>query len=726
MDSERITAMHKLPHFKRFVFIFIGAVLLLIHSWVSYITFHYPYLGIGVNSTDNNNWSISEIYKGGAAEKMGLYTNDTVLNINEAPTGEHFTVLKFRDIEQAHSIEIIRNGQRYTFEIKNNTNELSSRYVLGIIGELVLFAISVFVYFNVKHSRSIYYLLAMFIFMGLAFMCAEASSRSDTLAKFITLNAMSFIPLLFSQFIYFFLKEKGYKLFHQRWLKYAFTLLTLLAAIRIAYFLNLSLHRYFLIDRFISLLCFALGSLLTIILLIVIYIEKRHEYSFSAKVIKIIFIAFLLSFLPFLLLSVVPDLLGKPVVSYAYAVWFITLFPLTFIYYTVKETLYKNNGPASFLFPIKNRRLGAFYRILTEHGQIKKLEDAQFSLLPQICTALGLEAAALRFHDNSRIRLVTHGPLNKTELEHVVLTDDLHPSRYIVYAINSELDFTSHIIMKKISPDLPFSDEQQQWIAILQSQLSIMIENVYLSEKLSMKVSELISEPAAAANMPADYYLWFRKSLYQMQEKDRRRVATDLHDTVMQDIYFAKQRVTAIQNGRLEPAALQNELKELAEYLDIINLNVRETGFQLYPHLLKEVGFAVTVSNLIETERMNVPFKLQLRIERKTEWDQLDTDVHHHLFRIMQELLSNAKKHSEANEVDFHLYYANQTFVLEYEDDGIGLNDKAHSGGIGWHGINHRINSLEGKMQHFTSTNKGLKLILTLPAEGKDTHESRN
>lgn len=718
--------MHSSPQFKRIIFIIIGAALLLIHSWVSYITFHYPYLGIGVKSGGPDVWVINEIYKGSTAEKLGLTINDTVVKINNKPAGKHISVVKFRDIEQAHMIEVIRNGIHYSYDISNINNQFSARYALGLIGELILFAISVFVYFKVKHSHSVYYLLTMFIFMGLAFMCAEASSRADGMAKFITLNAMSFIPFLLAQFIYHFLKEKGYKLFSYRWLRHSFIILTALAVLRVSYFFTAPLYTYFIIDRFISLLCFALGSLLAIILLVVIYRKKRHEYSFSAEVIKIIFTAFILSFLPFLLLSVMPDLFGKPIVNYSYAVWFITLFPATFIYYTVKNKLFQNRSIALFLLPIRNNRLGTFYRILTEHRQIKKLEDMSYSLLPQICTALRLEAAAIRLNDNTRVRLTVYGSLDTTEIEHAVQSGDLHNSKYVINAINPELDFSSHIIMKRMPPNLPFNAEQQQWIAILNAQLSIIIENIYLSEKLSMKVSELISEPAAASDKPADSYLWFRKSLYQMQEKERRRVASDLHDTVMQDIYFAKQRVSALRDGTLDPAALKNELKELAEYLDVINLNVRETGFHLYPHLLKEVGFAVTASNLIETERMNVPFKLNLRIEQKAEWDMLDSDVHHHLFRIMQELLSNAKKHSKANEVDFHLYKTNPAFILEYRDDGIGFEEKEHNDGIGWHGIFHRINSLEGQMQHFTSINEGLKLIITLPAEGKDVFESRN
>ncbi|WP_162341665.1 sensor histidine kinase [Paenibacillus paridis] len=709
--------------FKRFFFIFVGAGLLLIHSWFSYISFHFPYVGIGVTATNSGTWVISDIYKDSAAEKLGLALNDTVALIDKRPTGQHFTVSKYHDIEQAHSIEIIRDRVHHSFDIKNSANEISARYIIGIIGELVLFAISVVVYFKVKHSRSVYYLLAVLILMGLAFIGAEASARSDSLAKFIVLNAMSFIPFLFAQFVYHFLKEKGYKLFSYRWFKYGFILLSILAVMRLSYFFSAPLHSYFVLDRFISLLCFALGCLFAISLLFVIYRKKRHEYSFSAGIIRVVFTAFGISFLPFLLLSVLPDLFGKPILDYASSVWFIILFPATCIYYAGKNKLKQT---PRFGWPLHPKQRDAFYRLLEEQGQVKQLEDASHHLLPNLCQALNLTGAAIRLQNNNQVKLAVHGKIDADEIEQLMQREERNSATHVVYGIYPGEEFSSHIILAKKEHGQAFHAEQQRWISAIITQLSIMIENIYLSDLLSLKINELLTEPAAAGDKSPHSYLWFRKSLYEMQEKERQRVASDLHDTIMQDIYFAKQRVAAIRDNASQSSHLEDELKELMEYLDIINLNVRETGFQLYPHLLKEVGFAVTVSNLIESERMKVPFQLHLRIEHKAEWDALDTEVHHHLFRIMQELLSNAKKHAMANQIDFHLHLSRQGFIMEYQDDGIGFDDQLQSTGIGWHGIKHRMNSLEGQLHYDTAPNEGLKLVLTLPTEGTDPVEHRN
>ncbi|MNZ68727.1 Sensor histidine kinase ComP [compost metagenome] len=117
-------------------------------------------------------------------------------------------------------------------------------------------------------------------------------------------------------------------------------------------------------------------------------------------------------------------------------------------------------------------------------------------------------------------------------------------------------------------------------------------------------------------------------------------------------------------------------------------------------------------------------FQLQLRIENKTAWDSLDTNSHHHLFRITQELIANAKKHSEASIVKFHFYKTDRQFVLEYEDDGIGFDQQTRSEGAGLLGISHRVSSLVGELRMDTSIDEGVRLRIAWPYEGGLANEA--
>lgn len=80
--------------------------------------------------------------------------------------------------------------------------------------------------------------------------------------------------------------------------------------------------------------------------------------------------------------------------------------------------------------------------------------------------------------------------------------------------------------------------EESEWLSLIISYLSVSLENLYLIRKLNMKLLELASELPNQEG--SEEYVWFRKTMFDLQEKERTRIATDLHDTTMQDIFFVQ------------------------------------------------------------------------------------------------------------------------------------------------------------------------------------------
>ncbi|MCA0756141.1 hypothetical protein KP806_13880 [Paenibacillus sp. N4] len=694
-------------------------ILLLLHSWVSYITFNNPYIGVGLSQSKPDTWYISEFYNDGLARSAGLALNDILIQVNGEPAHNHPTVYKFHELEQARNVEIMREGILHWVEFQNPTSGSSSRYVTGLIAELLFFGIAAVLAVKTTQTPAGRYLTAAFTTMGVAFMCAEASARSDILSMIIIHAAMSFVPYLFAQFLYHFLTQKGYKLFAYRKLRSGMMILAGLALTRLVYYTNFPLYTYGVIDRTIALLCFAAGSCIVFVLLFAVYRKNRLEYSFSALVVKIVFQSFAVSFIPYLLLTVIPDLLGDSIVHYSEADWFILLFPICCIYFSVKYKLMKHHSFSLSFFNRNHRQVVSFNRLLAEHGQTSTISEWEKHLFPRFCTLFNWDAIAIRIADHGKINFNAYGTFEEGEVEQALANGRRAESPVHVYVIQSKLDFTSHLVIKKSISQKPVAKELQLCIDVLLAWLGVTSENIYLSEKLSQRVERLISETAAASEHKGDHALWFKKTLYQMQEKERRRIASELHDTVMQDIYFAKQRISAIRKDAPAPSNLDYKLEELSDYMEIINTNLRDANFQLYPHLLKEVGFTATISSLIEDERAHVEFHLFLRIEHKADWDQLDSDTQHHLFRILQELLSNARKHAGANQVEFHFYRKDRQFVIAYRDDGAGFDMHMEHEGAGLRNIHHRISCLEGSLFLDTAVLKGLAVTILFPGKGR-------
>jgi two-component system sensor histidine kinase ComP len=698
---------------KKKLYITICLALILFQGWVVFIALKYPYLGVSLAESENNTWYVSKFYKDGLAQKSGLAINDQLVKIDGQAAHFHPPAAKFHELEQTRSIEVLRDGISITFDFNNSEKYFPLRSV-AVLAELLLFGVAAILAFKIKNSPAGSALIATFLLMGVAFMAAEASSRSDILSIIVVLTSMSLIPFTFALFIYYFLTQKGYRLYIGKRLQAVIIILTSTVFLRLIYFFDLPLYLIRIIDRTFTLICFTFGCLVVLSLLISTFRKNRLEYSFSALIVRIILQSFGMAFIPYLSLTIIPDLTGEAIVHHTKAVWFIILFPLSFIYFAVKYKLLEHAPFLRSLFGRNHYQVLSFNRLLAEYGRTNALNEWEKQLFPQFCKVLRLEAIGLRIVDQGNVRLYAHGPLDEEALVQAFADGRHTENGYQIYAIQSKFEFNSQLIIKRSLPLKPIRKEQQLCIDVLIAWLSITLENMYLSEKLSLKVENLMTESAAASEQTGEHALWFRKTLYQIQEKERRRIASELHDTVMQDIYFARQRISAIRNSASLPAHTDEQLVELSEYLDVINSNLRDANFQLYPHLLREIGFAQTISSLIEDERVHASFQLTLRIEQKTEWDQLDSDTHHHLFRIMQELLSNARKHAGAELVQFHLYYKDNCYVMEYEDDGAGFDIHLEQEGAGLRNIEHRVHSLDGELKLKTAVLQGLKLSLSL------------
>ncbi|MNP40373.1 Sensor histidine kinase ComP [compost metagenome] len=92
-----------------------------------------------------------------------------------------------------------------------------------------------------------------------------------------------------------------------------------------------------------------------------------------------------------------------------------------------------------------------------------------------------------------------------------------------------------------------------------------------------------------------------------------------------------------------------------------------------------------------------------------------------HLLRIIQELLNNAKKHSQASKVNFRLVTTAREFKLIYEDDGVGLKSldtnfrEIGGSGIGMEQMKGRVLLLQGSMELNNKPGSGVRISITIP-----------
>jgi two-component system sensor histidine kinase ComP len=162
---------------------------------------------------------------------------------------------------------------------------------------------------------------------------------------------------------------------------------------------------------------------------------------------------------------------------------------------------------------------------------------------------------------------------------------------------------------------------------------------------------------------------------------------------------------------------MKTDLNHVKEgLLDIIE-QIRETCNELRPPFLKEIGIVEALKVLLRQVRLRSDYVVNLDI---SDFDAiLDLDHVLALYRIVQELLRNASRHSNATRVEMKLSNANGNLYFHYRDNGIGMNLERYQPSfkhMGLHGIEERVTSLEGETSFRSTLGNGFEVSIWMPA----------
>uniref|UniRef100_A0A4Y8PPC1 histidine kinase n=2 Tax=Paenibacillus athensensis TaxID=1967502 RepID=A0A4Y8PPC1_9BACL len=194
----------------------------------------------------------------------------------------------------------------------------------------------------------------------------------------------------------------------------------------------------------------------------------------------------------------------------------------------------------------------------------------------------------------------------------------------------------------------------------------------------------------------------------------------------MQDLFFLKQRFSTIADKYAWSADDRRQIKSIINFVEMINVGLRQSCFDLHPYLLKECGLVQTVDLFVEKESVDSPFAIDFAAEHIDAIEALELGAKTHLFRIVQELLNNARKHSQATAVRLRLDVAESYCRLSYEDDGVGFAEpdvdaaaEAAKGirlsGQGLAQMKTRVLHVNGRFELSSAEQSGMRLDIWIP-----------
>ena len=202
-------------------------------------------------------------------------------------------------------------------------------------------------------------------------------------------------------------------------------------------------------------------------------------------------------------------------------------------------------------------------------------------------------------------------------------------------------------------------------------------------------------------------------------EKERKRIARDLHDTVSQELFAAHMILSGVSQQALkfDREKMQTQLQSVAAILETAQKDLRVLLLHLRPVELEEKSLIEGIQILLK----ELEDKSDLKVSLKQNVSKLPKKIEEHIFRILQELISNTLRHAQASCLDVYLYQTDVELQLKVVDDGIGfqlgsLDDLSY----GLRNIKERVEDMAGTVQLLTAPKQGLAVDIRIPLLDKE------
>jgi len=216
------------------------------------------------------------------------------------------------------------------------------------------------------------------------------------------------------------------------------------------------------------------------------------------------------------------------------------------------------------------------------------------------------------------------------------------------------------------------------------------------------------------ANLEISYQKEILQSIIMTQEEERKRISQDLHDAIS-----SKLNVVSLNANLLtEKGITKEEVKNIGD--SILNVTTialessRKIAHDLLPPTFQKFGFKAAVEELYEELLYSRKFEINYQMNYLENFLKSNEELH--LFRIIQELISNSIKHAEAKSLSFDLETKENMLSLRYNDNGKGFDIKnlQRASGLGIIGIENRVAILNGNLNIDSNLGKGVTVTIEI------------
>ncbi|WP_440999744.1 PAS domain S-box protein [Fodinibius sp. SL11] len=206
------------------------------------------------------------------------------------------------------------------------------------------------------------------------------------------------------------------------------------------------------------------------------------------------------------------------------------------------------------------------------------------------------------------------------------------------------------------------------------------------------------------------------QSLIEGEDRERKRIAHELHDGLGQylvaasmNLQSAKADIEELSNKR------QNQFKTGLSLLKSALSETRSIAHNLMPKAIADYGLTAALENLVNNFKKSTDIEFSLT--HNCDQLKLNNQTEINIYRIFQEIITNAIRHAECTKIDIRLQLKDDSLTLIIKDNGIGakLDEQDEETGLGLRSIKTRVRSLKGSLDIHSEPGKGMKTCITIP-----------
>lgn len=202
------------------------------------------------------------------------------------------------------------------------------------------------------------------------------------------------------------------------------------------------------------------------------------------------------------------------------------------------------------------------------------------------------------------------------------------------------------------------------------------------------------------------------------EQRERERIAGELHDQVGQSLLLAKMKLDELA-GNIASLPLSSSAEAVAALLQNSIHEIRSLTFRMRPPLLDTAGLETSLkwlcSSISDDYKLSVDFTVEGAIT------PLSSELRYSVYQVVRELLLNVAKHAETDRACLMVKFAADSLKINVTDNGVGFKPEAaqpkqhRSGGYGLYNVQQRIERLDGTLAIESTPGKGTVVILMVP-----------